>query len=56
MFSYKWWFVFFATRVGRSYLQLKKKTKNWKSKKLKESYVQWEKKIKSKNDYVQFQK
>ena len=21
---YKWWFVFFATRVGRSYLQLKK--------------------------------
>ena len=41
---------------GAFLFTIEKKTKNWKSKKLKESYVQWEKKIKSKNDYVQFQK
>jgi len=27
---YKWWFVFFATRVGRAYLQLKKAIYNLK--------------------------
>ena len=41
MFFYKWWFVFFATRVGRSYLQLEK--------------LQLEK-IKSKRKYVQIEK
>ena len=41
MFIYKWWFVFFATRVGRSYLQLEK--------------LQLEK-IKSKRKYVQIEK
>ena len=40
---YKWWFVFFATRVGRAYLQLEK------------SYLQFEK-IKIEKGYVQFEK
>ena len=39
--------MFFATRVGRSYLQLEK-SKKWKNKKLKKDYVQIEK-IKTKN-------
>ena len=43
MFFYKGWFIFFATRVGRSYLQLEKSKK-------------WKKKIKSKKGLCTIQK
>ena len=43
MFFYKWWLVFFATRVGRVYLQLEKSYLQFEKIKIEKSYVQLEK-------------